>query len=254
MSGMGSSLDSKVAIITGAASGQGRAAAGRFVAEGARVVVTDIDEDRGATVAADLGAAAVFHRLDVGTEAAWDAVVNRATDTWGRIDILVNNAGAASAKLFWDLSADDFLDVVRVNELGTFLGMRAVAPVMMSQRRGSIINISSVAARAATPRALPYVATKAAIAAMTRAAALELAGHGVRVNCVLPGMVDTPLLRRALGDRDGAVAAAAGAAVPLARAATPDEVAALMLFLAGDESSYATGAEFVLDGGWSVRL
>lgn len=246
-------LSSKVAIVTGAAHGQGRAIVERFVSEGSFVAVTDIDECAAGELAAQFTELAACYRLDVGDEANWGEVVEQVVERWGGVDILVNNAGQTTSGLFWQTTAESFMRTVRVNQLGTFLGMKVVAPLMMEQRAGAIINISSVSALAASPRALPYIATKAAIAGMSRAAALEVAPHGVRVNCVLPGLVDTDMLRAFLGNRDDALTAAS-AAIPLNRAAATDEVAALVLYLATDESAYATGASFILDGGWSARL
>jgi 3alpha(or 20beta)-hydroxysteroid dehydrogenase len=239
-------LDGKVAIITGAAGGQGAAEARLFAAEGARVMITDVRDDEGASVAAAIGDAARYLHHDVGDESAWTAVVTEALAAFGRLDVLVNNAGIYRHGTVVDTSLDDYLAVITVNQVGTFLGMKAVAPTMMAGGGGSIINISSLAAYRGGPGKVAYASSKWAVRGMTKVAAFELASHGIRVNSVHPGGIDTAMLDALPGIdaiRD------APPAIPMGRFGSPDEVARLVLWLASDESSYSTGSEFVIDGG-----
>ena len=233
-------LDGKVALITGGARGQGAAEGARFTAEGATVYLTDVLADEGTKTASDIGATFLEH--DVTSAEQWDAVVARIIDDHGRIDALVNNAGI----LFWaTMTETDLADwerIVAINQTGVFLGMRAVAPHMKAQRAGSIVNISSIAGLRGASICFAYGATKWAVRGMTKGAAQELGPHGVRVNSIHPGVIDTPMLA------DQSLEAMA-TRVPLGRPASADEVAMLALWLVSDESAYANGAEFVLDGG-----
>lgn len=233
-------LDGKVALITGGARGQGAAEGARFTAEGAAVYLTDVLADEGSKTASDIGATFLEH--DVTSAEQWDAVVARIVDDHGRVDALVNNAGI----LFWaTMTETDLADwerIVSINQTGVFLGMRAVAPRMKAQRAGSIVNISSIAGLRGASVCFAYGATKWAVRGMTKGAALELGPYGVRVNSIHPGVIDTPML----ADRS---LEAMAARVPLGRPASADEVAMLALWLVSDESAYANGAEFVLDGG-----
>jgi 3alpha(or 20beta)-hydroxysteroid dehydrogenase len=243
-------LSGKAALITGGAQGQGAAAARAFVAEGARVVLADVADDPGKALAEELGAgdpdAAYYRHLDVTSEADWAGAVPEAVDAFGRLDVLVNNAGVL---LFSELSAtslEDYERVVRVNQFGTFLGMRAVVDVMARAGGGSIVNSSSIEGLGGMPLLVAYSASKFAIRGMTKVAAMELGPKGIRVNSVHPGMVDTGMIRPHVGD-DGM--AWGGAKVALKRVGRPEDVAGMYVFLASDESSYCTGAEFVVDGG-----
>jgi len=228
----------------------GAAEARRFVAEGARVVVGDVDDEAGAELAASLGEAATFVPLDVTDEAAWSAAVAGAQAAYGRLDVLVNNAGILSVAPMVLTDAQMFMDVVRINQLGVFLGMRAVVAPMTEAGGGSIINISSVAGLIGAVGHIAYGASKWAVRGMTKTAALELAPLGIRVNSVHPGMVDTAMLDnyRALGAPDQRLAQS----VPLKRLARPEDVAELVLYLASDDSRYSTGSEFVVDGGMTA--
>jgi 3alpha(or 20beta)-hydroxysteroid dehydrogenase len=245
------SFDGRVALITGAASMRGQGAAeGRLLAgEGATVVLADVRDEEGARTAASIGERASYVRLDVTDDAQWYAVVRRIVEEHGRIDVLVNNAGVWHAGTLADTSPADFRRVVEINEVGVFLGMRAVAPVMRTAGTGSIVNVSSNASlRVALPnlaggKAQAYVASKWAVRGMTKAAALELAPFGVRVNSIHPGPTDTGMIDA------GHDAIAQG--LPLRRLATPDEIAAVVLFLASDASVYVNGAEIAVDGGAS---
>ena len=240
-------LRGKVALITGAARGQGAAAARRFVAEGADVVLTDVLDDEGVALAGELGEKASYKSLDVGDETAWAAVSDELRERFGRLDVLVNNAGMLHFSAIADTLLADFERIVRVNQIGTFLGMRMAVP-LMKDAGGSIINISSVEGLGGMPFLVAYASTKFAIRGMTKVAAMELGQHGIRVNSVHPGAVDTAMVTTALGGL-AVDMAPIGAKVPLGRVAKPDEVANMVLFLASDESSYSTGAEFVVDGG-----
>jgi 3alpha(or 20beta)-hydroxysteroid dehydrogenase len=239
-------LDGKVAIISGGARGQGEAEARLFAAEGASVLIGDVLEHEGRAVAEALQGAAVFEHLDVRSEADWASAVGAAVERWGRVDVLVNNAGIFRMAGLTQTPVDVWHQVMEVNATGVYLGMRAVAPVMMEQRAGSIVNISSIAGLRGAGTAFAYSASKWAVRGMTKSAAQELAGYGVRVNSVHPGIIDTAMLQEF--DAAG-VRAAVRARIPLGGEASPDEVARLVLFLAGDESRYSTGSEFVVDGG-----
>jgi 3alpha(or 20beta)-hydroxysteroid dehydrogenase len=245
--GMGA-LDGKVAIITGAARGQGAAAAKLFVAEGARVVIGDVLDDLGKELADSLGAAAVYRHLDVSSEDDWANVVNEAVETWGGVDVLVNNAGILRFAALPEMPLEDYLRIVNVNQVGTFLGMRAVAKPMMAAGKGSIVNISSIEGLAGMPYLTAYTSTKFAIRGMTKVAALELGPHGIRVNSVHPGMIETDMVKDAAGGHDVDLSPAAKR-IALRRMGQPDDVAEVVLFLASDRSSYVTGAELAADGG-----
>ena len=239
-------LEGKVAIITGAARGQGANEARRFVAEGARVVVTDLDAN-GQAVADELGASARFVRHDVANEDDWKTVITTAQDEFGKIDILVNNAGVFKPANIVDTTLAAFDLHYRVNTLGVFLGMRAVIPAMESGG-GSIINISSIAGMRGWPGMIAYGGTKWASRGLTQCAARELAPQRIRVNSIHPGLVNTPML----DDHDPAALEAFVAAVPFGRMGSVDDVAEVVIFLASDLSSYMTGAEIVIDGGLAL--
>lgn len=238
-------LNGRLAVITGAARGMGAATARRFVEEGAQVLITDVLAE-GETLAKELGDRARYIELDVADEEAWVRAMDLAASMGSSVDILVNNAGVASFTPIADLSVEEYQRVYRVNQLGVFLGMRAVIPTMTRAGRGSIINISSVEGLAGSPLACVYTATKFAVRGMTKVAALELAGSGIRVNSIHPGVVRTPILEVAPGLD---LASMIEPSVPMKRVASPEEIANVTLFLASDESSYCTGAEFVVDGG-----
>ncbi|GAA1218598.1 glucose 1-dehydrogenase [Prauserella alba] len=247
----GSRLDGRIALITGAAGGQGAAFARRLVAEGARVLVTDVEDTDGKEVAARLCAerdgAAAYQRLDVGSEEDWNSAIERVTEEFGPPNVLVNNAGLLHFSELEHTSLADYERLLRVNQVGTFLGMRAVVAPMTSAGGGSIINLSSVEGLAGMPYVAAYTATKFAIRGMTKVAALELGGKGIRVNSVHPGMIDTAMVRRFTGEDTDL--SPVGGKVALGRVGRPEEIAGLVAFLASDDSSYSTGAEFVADGG-----
>jgi 3alpha(or 20beta)-hydroxysteroid dehydrogenase len=241
-------LEGKVAIITGAARGQGAAAARLFVAEGARVVIGDVLDDLGKELAESLGDAAVYRHLDVSSEDDWAGVVGETVETWGGVDILVNNAGILRFAALPEMPLADYLQVVNVNQVGTFLGMREVAKPMMAAGRGAIVNISSVEGLAGMPYLTAYTSTKFAIRGMTKVAALELGPHGIRVNSVHPGMIETDMVKDAAGGHDIDLSPAAKR-IALRRMGQSEDIAEVVLFLASDRSSYVTGAELAADGG-----
>lgn len=240
-------LDGKVAIVTGAARGQGEAEARLFAAEGAAVLLGDVLDDEGAAVADSLREAAVYRHLDVTREDSWADAVAEVEQRWGRLDILVNNAGIARFAPLAMTTLEDYMAVIAVNQVGVFLGMRAAIPLMSGTGGGSIVNTSSVDGMTGMMGVTAYVASKFAVRGMTKTAALELGPVGIRVNSIHPGGVDTPMLRP-----EGMPAldlSSVFTRVPLGRIGTVDDVADLALFLASDRSSYCTGTEFVIDGG-----
>lgn len=240
-------LSGKVALITGAARGQGAAAARAFVAQGAKVVIADVLDEEGKELAAELGASAVFCHLDVSDEDGWTAAVERTVTEFGPPTVLVNNAGVLYFSELAKTPLAEYERVVRVNQIGAFLGMRSVVEPMAGAGGGSIVNVSSVEGLAGMPFLVAYTATKFAIRGMTKVAALELGARGIRVNSVHPGMIDTKMVSDAAGaDVD---VSWVGKKVALGRVGRADEIAPLLVFLGSDESSYCTGGEFVADGG-----
>ena len=246
-------LDGKVAIITGGARGQGAAEARLFATEGARVVIGDILDDDGELVAKELGDEAIYRHHDVTTEAGWSEIVADTVSTFGRLDVLVNNAGIFRITPISMTSADDYMTVIRVNQLSVFLGIQAVIGAMSQAGGGSIVNISSIAGLRGSPATIAYSASKWAVRGMTKVAALELASLGIRVNSIHPGIIDTPMLADLL-ITDEAAKSEIGSRIPVGKVATPEQVARLALYLASDESDHSTGAEFVVDGGITASM
>ena len=248
-------LDGRVVIVTGAARGQGEQEARLFAAEGARVVVADVLDDQGEALAKELGALHV--RLDVSKEADWDAAVVATKEAYGRIDGLVNNAGILRFNSLVDTPLEEFMQVVQVNQVGCFLGIKAVAGEIAAAGGGTIVNTASYTAMTGMAAVGTYAATKHAILGLTRVAAMELAQQGIRVNAMCPGAIDTAMSNPALLDPDAdaeemskAIGDLYRKLVPLGRIGRPEEVAKLALFLTSDDSSYITGQPFVIDGGW----
>src|SRR5437763_4625540 len=246
-------LDGKVAIITGGARGQGAAEARLFTAEGARVMVGDVLDEDGELVVKEIGESAAYRHHDVTTEAGWSQIVADTVSTFGRLDVLVNNAGIFRITPIAMTSAEDFMTVIRVNQLSVFLGMQAVIGAMTQAGGGSIVNISSIAGLRGSPATIAYSASKWAVRGMTKVAALELASLGIRVNSIHPGIIDTPMLLD-LMITDDTARAAIGSRIPIGQVANADQVARLALFLASDESDHSTGAEFVVDGGITAGM
>jgi 3alpha(or 20beta)-hydroxysteroid dehydrogenase len=241
-------LEGKVALVTGAAGGIGAAVARRFDAEGARVLITDADDEGVQRLAADLGAHGRGH--DVTSEAAWEEVARWAIETHEHVDVLVNNAGVFLAAPLEDTTLKDFRRVQEVNQVGVFLGMRTIAPLMTERGGGSIINLSSVAGRMGSPYLTAYAASKWAVRGMTKCVAKELAAAGVRVNSLHPGQIDTDMHTRQR-ERTPELIDKLVAGIPMRRIGDAAEVADAAVFLAGDESRYVTGSEVVVDGGVS---
>ncbi|MGV9560970.1 SDR family NAD(P)-dependent oxidoreductase [Streptomyces sp. NPDC003480] len=252
-------LDGRVVLVTGAARGQGEQEARLFAAEGARVVLADVLDDQGEALAEELGQRYVH--LDVGREADWAAAVAGAKEAYGRVDGLVNNAGILRFNALVDTPLDEFMQVVQVNQVGCFLGIRTVAPEIAAAGGGTIVNTASYTAMTGMAAVGTYTATKHAVLGLTRVAAIELAPRGIRVNALCPGAIDTPMSNPALLDPDADPEEMSGALdelyrglVPLGRIGRPEEVARLALFLTSDDSSYITGQPFVIDGGWLAGI
>lgn len=251
-------LDGRVVLVTGAARGQGEQEARLFAAEGARVVIADVLVEQGEALAKELGeGVARFVRLDVGSEEGWDEAVGVAKDAFGKIDGLVNNAGILRFNELVNTPLAEFEQVVRVNMTGAFLGIRAVAPEIEAAGGGTIVNTSSYTGLTGMALVGAYAATKHAVLGLTKVAAVELAGKGVRVNAICPGAIDTAMSNPALLDPDADLSRSDAALdayyrklVPMGRIGRPEEVAALALFLTSGDSSYITGQPFVIDGGW----
>jgi NAD(P)-dependent dehydrogenase (short-subunit alcohol dehydrogenase family) len=239
-------LTGKVVIITGGAQGIGAACAQRFAREGAHVVLADVDDARGMALAKELKA--LYVHCDVGDKVDVDAMVQRAVAQHGRIDVLVNNAGIFKAAAFLDVTEDDFDEVIRVNLKGAFLVAQAVAREMVKTGGGSVVNMSSVNAVMAIPSIASYNMSKGAINQLTRAMALALADHGVRVNAVAPGTIATDLATKAVLTSEEAKARIMSR-TPMRRLGTPDEIADVVAYLASDASSYLTGEIITADGG-----
>jgi len=252
-------LQDKIAIITGGASGIGEAAARRFVSEGARVVVADVQEQKGQQIAKELGDFAIFQPTDVSREADIERLVQVTLERFGRLDCLYNNAGFGYAtKSITETPTEEFDIQIAVILRGTFLGMKHAGAVMKRQKSGTIVNTSSVAGIAGGYSCQPYSAAKAGVISLTQCAALELGEWGIRVNCICPGSITTPIFVRGIPfseeEEKQALCMVADALAhnPLRRAGSPEDVANLALWLASDESSFVNGQAIVIDGGMTV--
>ena len=239
-------LAGRVCIVTGGAQGIGEACIRRFAREGAQVVIADIDDGRGTTLAAELGG--LYGHCDVGDKAQVNALVAQTLKAYGRIDVLVNNAGIFKAADFLDMSEEDFDAVLRVNLKGSFLMGQAVAREMAKAGKGSIVNMSSVNAVLAIPTIASYNVSKGGINQLTRVMALSLADRGIRVNAVAPGTIATELAARAVLTSIEATARIMSR-TPMRRLGEPSEIADTVAFLASDAASYITGEIVVVDGG-----
>ncbi len=232
-------------MVTGAAGGIGEAVSRLLAAGGARVAMTDVRVDRGEGIAWEMGDGVAFVQLDVGNEDSWSAGLSQILATFGRLDILVNNAGVFETGLLETTTLESFERMITVNQMGCFLGMKAVVPAMRAAGGGSIVNIASAAGLRGNPGLFGYTATKWAIRGMTKTAAAELGRDGIRVNAVLPGSIDTDMVR----SQDATGRAAFFKSLPVARQGQPTDVAEIVCFLASEQSAYCTGADFVVDGG-----
>lgn len=241
-------LQDKVIIITGAAQGMGATHARLCVEAGAKVVLTDINAEKGQAVAAELGSNALFIQHDVTSEEGWAQVVAQTEAKFGAVNVLVNNAGITMAKSILDVSLEDYRRIIEINQVSVFLGMKAVIPSMKNSQAGSIINISSI--NGLVGGAIGYTDSKFAVRGMTKSAALACAPYGIRVNSVHPGVIATPMIMQ--GDTKAVVEQFAKS-IPLKRLAQPEEVSSIVLYLASDESSYSTGSEFIVDGGLTAQ-
>jgi 3alpha(or 20beta)-hydroxysteroid dehydrogenase len=242
-----SNLNGKVALITGAARCQGAAEARLFAQRGAKVVLCDILDGEGQAVAAEIGANAAYIRLDVTSEASWQAAVKAAVSKFGKLNVLVNNAGIVKVTDLADCPLDEYMQVIQVNQVGVFLGMKTVVPAMKQAGGGSIVNISSIDGLIGMTGGTAYCASKFAVRGMTKVAALELGKDGIRVNSIHPGGILTPMITGA--GLDAQTAGEIFGRVPLQRIGQPEEIATLAAYLASDDASYSTGSEFIADGG-----
>lgn len=241
---MSNRLKDKVAVVTGGASGIGEATVRKFVAEGAKVVIGDLNKERGQALAKELAPAAIFVPIDVTKANDWEEVKKQTIEAFGTVDVLVNNAGMSVAQSLLTMTEEQYRKILEVNQVSVFLGMQKLAPIMIEKGAGSIINTSSINGLKAG--AIGYTDSKFAVRGMTKAASAELAPQGVRVNSIHPGIIETPMTME--GDAVEQIKAYANH-IPMRRMAKAEEVANLMLYLASDESSYSTGSEFIVDGG-----
>ncbi|MEU1802907.1 SDR family oxidoreductase [Streptomyces sp. NPDC019937] len=236
-------FEGKVAVVTGGARGMGAAHVRGLAAEGARVAVCDLLDEEGEALAGELPHARYCH-LDVTDEAGWRSVVRTAEDTLGPVDVLVNNAGIIHFGGVEEQTPEHFRRILDVNLVGAFLGMHTVLPGMRARGHGAVVNISSAAGLMGFADGIGYVASKWGVRGMTKAAALDMAGSGVRVNSVHPGVIRTPM--------GGSASPDLFAQQPVPRIGEPDEVTRMVLFLASDDASYTTGGEFPVDGGQTI--
>jgi NAD(P)-dependent dehydrogenase (short-subunit alcohol dehydrogenase family) len=241
-------FDGRVALVTGGASGIGKATAKRIAAAGGSVVIADLQDEAGAAVAAEIdqsGGTAAYVHLDVTDEQGWADAVASTIERFGGLDILVNNAGIGDTEPIEATSIDTWDKVVAVTQTSVFLGMKAAAEALKRSGHGSVINISSMYGIVGSSVSPAYHAAKGAVRLLTKTVALGWAQAGVRVNSVHPGYIDTPILGDT--DRDMLIAA-----TPMRRLGKPEEIAAMISFLASDEASFVTGSEFVVDGGYTA--
>lgn len=234
----------KVAVVTGGARGMGESHVRRFVEEGAKVVFTDINEEVGEKLAAELGDNALFVKHDVTDEAGWQEVVEKTEAAFGPVNVLVNNAGISMSKSIADMSVEEYKKIIDINQVSVFIGIKAVLPSMQKAEGGSIVNISSM--NGIVGGAVGYTDSKFAVRGLTKAAALQVGHLGIRVNSVHPGVIETPMVTE--GDAVEQIKEFAKH-IPMRRMAQSEEVTNMVLFLASEESSYSTGSEFIIDGG-----
>lgn len=244
-------LAGKVALISGAASGLGEAQAVLFAREGAKVLLGDIQDDKGEAVVRairDEGGEAAYTRLDVTSLESWEAAVALAVQTFGKLTTLVNNAGIFHPGGITDETPEGWARMIAVNQTGPFYGMKAALPELLKTGNAAIVNISSLFGIVGSPAAISYHASKAAVRLMGKGAALEFAKKGVRVNTIFPGQIRTPILGDITPEQDAAIKAA----IPMGITGDPIDIAHGSLFLASDEAKYVSGAELCIDGAWSA--
>ncbi|OXM85588.1 SDR family NAD(P)-dependent oxidoreductase [Paenibacillus rigui] len=249
-------LEGKMALITGAGAGIGKTTSLRFAKEGAKVVVTDINLDNANQTAAEIkhaGGEAVAFRHDVSNEDNWKQVVSESVSAYGRIDVLFNNAGIYFIKPLAEISVEEWNRLMSINVTGVFLGMKHVMPLMARNKGGSVINASSIAGIKGAAGHLAYGASKGAVRTMTKDAAVEYADYNVRVNSIHPAYINTAMGSYAVDTAQIPEAELAKIVAPIGRFGTVEEVAGLVVYLASDEASFSTGAEFVIDGGATAR-
>jgi len=251
-------FEGKVAVVTGASSGIGRATAMAFAKEGAAVVIVDKDQVQGEGVALEIreqGGEVLIAPTDIAQEADVQAMIEEVTSRWGRLDILVNNAGIYYQADVVDTPSDVWDNVLAVNLSGAFLCTKYVVPVMIQGGGGAVINVASEAALVGIKGQVAYNVSKGGMIALTRSCAVDLAERGIRVNCVCPGTTDTPLVREAVNRAPDPAAArrALEEVRPLNRLGTPEEIAAAILYLASSEAGYASGAILSVDGGYTAQ-
>ncbi len=245
---MSGRLEGKVALITGSARGQGEAEARRFVAEGAKVAITDLRDVLGEQLAAELGPDTFYQQLDVTREDDWDAAVVATVERFGKLDILVNNAGIGAFGTLEGLDLKTHHEMIDINLHGVYLGMRAAKAALVATGNGAIVNISSIDGIVGVLGMTSYSGSKFAVTGMTRSAAIELGPLGVRVNSIHPGVINSPMVQEAPPETRARLDRLMDMQ-PIKRMGEPDEIASLALFLASDEAGYITGAQFVIDGG-----
>ena len=245
-------LAGKVAIVTGGARGMGEATVRLFAEHGARVVIGDVLEEEGRALEKELGGSACFLPMDVSSPEAWEKAVARALE-WGPYNVLVNNAAILLLKSVSDTTPEEYMRVVQVNQLGTFLGVQSAIEPMKAAGGGSIINVSSIDGLHSSAGVVAYSSTKWAVRGLTKCAAIELGQYGIRVNSVHPGGVYT-VMGGAERSSEEDMNKSVYSRYPIPRVGRPEEIAALSLFLASDEASYSTGSEFVADGGWFAGM
>lgn len=248
-------LIGKVSIITGGARGIGHACVRRFAGDGAPVIVTDVIDHEGQQLVSEIreqGGAALFLHHDVSEEGSWETVVAKTIAEFGAVHVLVNNAGIGTFDDVEQETVEGWNRLISINQTGVWLGMKHIGPAMLDAGGGSIVNISSIfGAVGGFGGSIAYHASKGAVRLMTKSAALHWAKQGIRVNSVHPGFVDTPMIEEAK-DNDQIMGAIVGM-TPMGRLARPEEVASVVSFLASDDASYVTGAEFYVDGGWTAQ-
>ena len=245
-------LENKVAIISGGSRGMGAFEAELFVQEGAKVVVGDVRDDEGRALVEKIGAGAIYAHLDVTSEDDWAIAVKEATDRYGKLDILVNNAGISARGTIEETTVEDWDRVMGINAKGVFLGTRAAIPEMRKAGGGSIINISSQLGLVGMAESSPqYQSSKGAVRIFTKSTAIQYASEGIRVNSVHPGPIVTPMTEARRSD--SAVQQVMVSRIPLGRYGESEDVAYGVLYLASDESSFVTGSELVIDGGWTAQ-